>query len=71
MRSSFAGVVLGLLASLGAMRLMRAQISDVPALDPVATAAATLILLAAAWLASAVPARRAGRVDPAALLRDD
>ena len=71
LRSCIAGVVLGVVASFAATRLIRAQLTDVAALDPLAVLASTLILLAAAWLASAVPARRAGRVDPIRLLRDD
>jgi len=39
--------------------------------DPFTIAAATLLLLATATLASWIPARHAGRVDPAEALRAD
>jgi predicted permease len=71
LRSCMAGIAVGLLASFAAAMLIRAQLSDVAALDPLAFLAATVLLIAAAWLASAIPARRAGRVDPVRLLRDD
>ena len=47
----------------------RAELFGVAAWDPVAVAGAVLMLLAAAMLASWLPARRAAQVDPAEALR--
>jgi len=52
-----------------AARFMRTFLFGVAPWDPVTIAGATLVLLAMATLASWIPARRAGRVDPAESLR--
>jgi putative ABC transport system permease protein len=39
--------------------------------DPVSFAAVTFVLVAAAMLASYIPARRAARIDPIVALRDE
>jgi len=41
----------------------------VPAIDLLTGAAAAAVVIAAAWGAAIVPARRAGRVSPADVLR--
>jgi putative ABC transport system permease protein len=64
-----AGVVLGLLASWTATRVMSSLLYGVQARDPVVFAAAPVILIAVAALASYIPARRASRVDPLVALR--
>jgi predicted permease len=66
-----AGVVIGLLASLAATRTISTMLFGLEPYDPLTIVTATLLLLAAAALASYLPARRATRVDPMAALRDE
>jgi predicted permease len=66
-----AGVVIGLLASLAATQTASSLLFGLEPNDPLTIAAATLLLLAVAALASYLPARRAARVDPMAALRDE
>jgi predicted permease len=65
------GVLVGLVAWLGASRVLRSVLYGVTPTDPVTLAAAAGLLLAAAVAASYFPARRATRVDPALLLRSE
>jgi predicted permease len=58
---------LGLAAVLG--RAVSALLYQVSAFDPVSFAAAAGLLLAAAFLAAWIPARRAGRIEPMVALR--
>ena len=60
-----AGVVLALAAARGASSLL----FDLQPNDPFSFALATVVLVAIAWVASFVPARRAARVDPMVALR--
>lgn len=69
MRLAVMGALIGLLASLGASRLLRNQLFQVSAFDPVTFIAMAALLIGAALLASYVPARRATRVDPMDALR--
>jgi ABC-type antimicrobial peptide transport system permease subunit len=64
-----AGVVAGLAAAAGLTRLMKSLLFGISALDPVIYAAMPVVLVAAALLASYLPARRASRVDPSEALR--
>lgn len=66
-----AGVVVGLLAALGATRLLSSLWFGVSSLDGSTFAASSLLLLAAALLACAVPARRSISAEPAGILRND
>ena len=66
---AFAGVVLGLLASLALTRWMSSMLFDVSVTDPSTYAAVVLLLLLVAGLACWIPARRAMRVDPMVALR--
>jgi putative ABC transport system permease protein len=66
-----AGVVLGLAAALGLTRLIAGLLHGVTATDPVTFAAVPLILALVAVAASWLPARRAARVDPVAVLREE
>jgi predicted permease len=59
------GVVIGLLAAAGVMRVMTSLLYEVQAVDPLTYAAVAAGLIAVAALASYLPARRASSVDPA------
>jgi len=71
MRLVVVGMLLGLVAALGLTRLAATLLFGVEATDPVTFAAMTLVLGTAAFAASALPALRAARVDPAAVLRGE
>jgi predicted permease len=64
-----AGLAIGLLASIGALRWMKSVLFGVSVFDPATLVAATLLLGLTALVASYVPARRAAAVDPAKVLR--
>jgi putative ABC transport system permease protein len=64
-----AGVVIGLAAAAGLTRLMKSLLFGISTLDPVIYAAMPFVLVAAALLASYLPARRASRIDPSEALR--
>jgi predicted permease len=63
------GLALGLLGALAGGRIIAGALYGVSPRDPVAIAAAVAVLLIAAALAVLVPARRAARIDPVAILR--
>ncbi len=65
------GAAAGVLACVGAVRLVERYVGDVPSVDPQSLTAAVSVLLVAAVGASLAPARRAVSEDPARLLRDD
>lgn len=69
LRLAVAGIVIGLAAAAGLTRLMKSLLFGISALDPMIYAAMPFVLIAAALLASYLPARRASRVDPIEALR--
>ena len=63
------GIVLGLIASLAATRLMTSLLFETSATDPLTFLASAALFVMVALIASYVPARRATRIDPTAALR--
>jgi len=65
------GVLIGIGVAIACARLIESQLFEVRAIDPVTIAGMTSTLVAAALLASWLPARRAIRTDPAVTLRHE
>jgi predicted permease len=68
-RWTVTGAVLGILGAWLCSRLLESLLFEVRAHDPFLLGAALLVLLAVAFLAAWIPARRAMRVDPMVALR--
>jgi predicted permease len=66
-----AGVAVGVAAAFAAGRLLQRLVNGVQSADPLTFAIMICVLIAAALLASFVPARRASRVDPMRALREE
>jgi putative ABC transport system permease protein len=71
MRPALVGVAVGLVAALGASRLVASLLYGVSALDPVTFALVPLFLVVVALLATYLPARRATHVPPTVALQSD
>jgi predicted permease len=65
------GIVLGTMASFTLTRILSGLLLQVSPLDPATFVAVPLILCGAALVACYLPARRAARLDPMALLRNE
>jgi putative ABC transport system permease protein len=63
------GLALGVPVAIGAGLLMASQLFGVTPWDPMMLSAAPVLLVLAALIAAAIPARRAARLDPAEALR--
>ena len=70
-RVTLLGVVIGLAGSLALARVLESTLYGVSAVDPLALAAVTLVLVTVAMAASGIPARRAMRVEPVEALRGE
>jgi putative ABC transport system permease protein len=71
LRTAVAGTVLGLVGSLALTRVLGSLLFQVQPFDPVTYVVAAIVILGVALLASALPARRAARVDPVIALRGE
>lgn len=69
MKAILIGIAIGLAGALALTRTLESMLFQVNANDPLTLAAVTLLLIAAALLASYIPARRATKVDPMVALR--
>ena len=65
------GVVLGFIGAIAANRLLKSLLFEVQPTDAITLGLVTLLLLAVAVLASALPARSSTRIEPAVALRTD
>ena len=65
-----AGLVCGIGGAIGLGRILRAQLFNVPAADPIVIAIATLAFAACGALAIVFPARSAASLDPASILKE-
>lgn len=65
---TLSGIAIGLAGALVLTRLMSSLLYQTSALDPLTFAASALLFLAAAFLASYLPARQATRIDPRQVL---
>jgi ABC-type antimicrobial peptide transport system permease subunit len=66
---ALAGVVVGLLASVGLTRLLTKMVYGVSTTDPLTFVVIAALLIFVALLACLIPARRATKVDPLTALR--
>jgi predicted permease len=64
-----AGIVLGLAAAFGVMRLMSSLLFNISPVDPLTYAVMTMAILTVTWLACYFPSRRAAAVEPSSALR--
>jgi macrolide transport system ATP-binding/permease protein len=69
--ASLVGIFLGLALSAGALRVMRSEIYGVGVYDGTTIFAVVLMLSAVTLLATALPALRIARIDPARTLREE
>jgi ABC-type antimicrobial peptide transport system permease subunit len=65
------GIVVGAVGAVLLARLLASFLFGVGTLDPLAFAAASVALLLIGVAAASIPARRAGTVDPALVMREE
>ena len=66
-----AGVVVGTIAIISGMKLLQSLLFNLSPTDPKLLAMSALMLAAVALVAGAIPAWRAGRIDPMEALREE
>ena len=71
LRMAAIGAAVGLLGACAAQKLTSGLLFGISPLDPATFVGAAVFLLTIAALASAIPAARALRIDPAGALRQD
>jgi len=69
LRALIFGLMVGLAGAVASTRLLKSMLNGVSPFDPIAYAGVFVLLIAAAAASSALPARRATRVDPVTALR--
>ncbi|MFN2623350.1 MAG: ADOP family duplicated permease [Chthoniobacterales bacterium] len=69
MRLTIAGIIIGTVAALSLTRLMGDLLYQVSPRDPLAFGFALAVMIAVAFIACFLPARRAARIDPVTALR--
>jgi putative ABC transport system permease protein len=70
-RLALAGAVIGLVVAYASGRAVSSWLYEVRASDPIILGAATLLVTGIALVATMIPAYRAGRLDPAKVLRPE
>lgn len=65
------GLLIGTMTTLLSGRLVESMVFEIAPTDPLAISLAATVLAVSALLASYLPARRAGRIDPARTLRNE
>lgn len=70
LRAVLVGLLVGMVLATGAARLLRGVLYGLGSIDAISFAAASLLFLTIALVASWVPSRRAMRIDPLVALRD-
>ena len=65
------GVCIGAAGAFGLTRLMSSLLFEVTATDPLTFGSVSALLVAVAWLACYLPARRATKIDPLEALRSE
>ncbi len=71
LRPALLGVAAGILGAAALSRVLRGILYEISPTDPATFLTVPVLLLAAAFLACALPAARAARTDPMAVLRDE
>jgi predicted permease len=71
LKPAFIGLVLGLIGSAGAVRLVRSMLYETRPLDPAVFLLVSVVLVTVAGAACMVPAWRASRLDPMQALRTE
>jgi ABC-type lipoprotein release transport system permease subunit len=71
LKVAVAGLVLGLVGAWGLTGILESLLFDVEARDPMTFVAGPILLTAVAMAACWIPARRATRVDPVTVLREE